>query len=135
MVGNTSIKKNSETIIPIGCSILLAHKQRPDEEKDKEELHNKKRPREMLPLVPHVIEFGSILSATRIVIEVADEHYQHCTVRCTCSKEFVAFSFGQEAHSSRKQQCEHHQEADGVKGGVAVSYRGQLVHGDDWKYK
>ena len=35
VIGNTSFKRNSETIIPIGWSTLQAHNQRPDEEKDK----------------------------------------------------------------------------------------------------
>ena len=72
---------------------------------------------------------------TSVIAEIADKNDQDGAVCGTGRKKLMSLRFCEQAHGSREQQCEHNQNPNGVEGGVTITHRCQLVHGDNWKYE
>jgi hypothetical protein len=68
---------------------------------------------------------------TRVIVEVADENDEDCTIGSARSEKLVSLCLCQHRHGCREQQREDHQQSNSIDGCITVADVRELVHGSN----
>jgi hypothetical protein len=72
---------------------------------------------------------------TSVVVEVADENDEYCTVSSARCEKLVSLRFCQYRHGRREKQRENYQQSNSIDGCVAVADVRELVHSHNRQYQ